>query len=74
MVAANLGLRAEALPLMNLFDAVLKREIRLLFLKDNQATLRIITMGKNQLCDMYSEPIESMFIGFLRWCESSLLI
>ena len=42
MVAADLALRTEALPLMTLFDAILKREIRLLFLEDNQATLRII--------------------------------
>ena len=48
MVAADLGLRTEALPLMTLFDAVLKRQIRCLFLEDNQATLRIITTGKNQ--------------------------
>ena len=49
MVAADLGLRTEALPLMTLFDAILKRELRLLFLEDNQATLRIITTGKNQV-------------------------
>ena len=33
---------------MILFDAVLKRQIRCLFLEDNQATLRIITTGQNQ--------------------------
>ena len=49
MVAADLGLRTEALPLMMLFDTILKREIRLLFLEDNRATLRIITTGKNQV-------------------------
>ena len=48
MVAADLGLRTEALPLMTLFDAVLKRQIRRAFLEDSQATLRIITTGKNQ--------------------------
>ena len=48
MVAGDLGLRTEAFPLMTLFDAVLKREIRLLFLEDNQATLIIITTGKNR--------------------------
>ena len=49
MVAADLGLRTEALPLMTLFDAILKREIRLLFLEDSPAALRIITTGKNQV-------------------------
>ena len=48
MVAADLGLRTEALALMTLFNAILKREIRLLFLEDNQSTLRIIMTGKNQ--------------------------
>ena len=46
MVAADLGLRTEALPLMTLFDAVLKRQIRCLLLEDHQATLRIVTTGK----------------------------
>ena len=49
MVAADLGLRTEALHLMILFDAILKREVRLLILEDNQTTLRIITTGKNQV-------------------------
>ena len=49
MVAADLGLRTEALPLMILFDAILKREIRLLFLEDSQASLRMITTGNNQV-------------------------
>ena len=49
MVAADLGLRTEALPLITLFDAMLEREIRLLFLEDNQATLRIMTIAKNQV-------------------------
>ena len=47
MVAADLGLRTAALPLMTLFDAALKRQIRCLFLEDSQATLRMITIGKN---------------------------
>jgi hypothetical protein len=48
MIAADLGLRTEALPMMTLFDQVLKRSIRCLFLEDNQATLRIIATGKYQ--------------------------
>ena len=48
IIAADLGVRTEAMPLMTLFDKILKREIRCLFLEDNQATLRIITTGKTQ--------------------------
>lgn len=48
MVAADFGLRTEALPLMTLYDAFLKRETRCLFLEDNQSTLRSITTGKHQ--------------------------
>ena len=40
MVTADIGLRAEALPLMTLFDAMSKRQIICSFLQDNQATLR----------------------------------
>ena len=36
MVAADLGFRTEAPPLMTLFDAVLKRHIRCLFLEDTK--------------------------------------
>ena len=49
MVAVDLGLRTEALPLITLFSVVLKREIRLLLLEDNQANLRIIITGENQV-------------------------
>ena len=48
MVAADLGFRTEALPLMILFVAVLKRQIRCLFFEDHQAMLRIVTTGKHQ--------------------------
>ena len=48
MVAADLGLRTEALPFMTLFDNIFKREMKCLFLEDNQATLRIIQTGKHQ--------------------------
>ena len=46
MVAADLGLRTEAIPLMTLLDQLFQREVRCLFLEDNQSTLRNITTGK----------------------------
>ena len=48
MAAADLGLRAEAIPLMTLFDNIYRREMRCLFLEDNQSTLKNIMSGKHQ--------------------------
>ena len=46
MVAADLGLRTEALPLTTLLDQFFRRDVRCLFLEDNQSTLRNIMTGK----------------------------
>ena len=48
MVAADLGLRTEALPLLTLLDELFQREVRCLFLEDNQSTLTNIRTGKHQ--------------------------
>ena len=48
MVAADVGLRTEALPLLTLLDKLFQREVRCLFLEDNQSTLRNIITGNNQ--------------------------
>ena len=48
MIAADLGLRTEASPMTTLFDPVLKRSIRCLFLEDNQATLNISELATCQ--------------------------
>ena len=49
-VAADLGLRTEALPLMTLLDRIFRREVRCLFLEDNQSTLRNIQASSPQAC------------------------
>ena len=47
MVAADVGLWTEALPLMTLYDQLYLREMRTIFLEDNQSTLRNIMTGKH---------------------------
>ena len=47
IVAANLAIRTEGLPALQLWDMVLERETILKFQEDNQATIQILTTGKN---------------------------
>ena len=46
-MAANLAVRTEGLPALDLWGKVLGRDIPLLFKEDNQATIQIIKNGRN---------------------------
>ena len=42
IVAADLAIRTEGLPALQLWDMVLERPVKLLFQEDNQATIQIL--------------------------------
>ena len=42
IVAADLAIRTEGLPALQLWDLVLERPVKLLFQEDNQATIQIL--------------------------------
>ena len=46
VVAADLAIRTEGLPALQLWDMVLERPVRLLFQEDNQATIQILKTQK----------------------------
>ena len=46
-MAADLAVRTEGLPALQLWEAVLERKVTLLFQEDNAAAIRIIETGKN---------------------------
>ena len=47
IVAANLALRAEGLPALQLWDTILNRKVKIQVFEDNQATLQIMKSGKS---------------------------
>ena len=47
IVAADLAIRTEGLPALQLWDMVLQRPVRLLFQEDNQATIQILKTQKS---------------------------
>jgi hypothetical protein len=47
MIAAELALRKEGLPILDLLDVILNRKVHTDFLEDNQATIRMLESGKN---------------------------
>ena len=47
IVAADLAIRTEGLPALQLWDMVLQRPVKLLFHEDNQATIQILKTQKN---------------------------
>ena len=47
IVAADIAVRTEGLPALQLWEAVLERKVTLLFQEDNAAAIRIIETGKN---------------------------
>ncbi len=47
IVAADLAVRAEGLPALDLWEATLGRKVPLTFEEDNQAAIRIIETGKS---------------------------
>ena len=47
IVAADLAVRTEGLPALQLWDMVLERPTKLVFQEDNQATIRILKTQKN---------------------------
>ena len=47
IVAADLAIRTEGLPALQLWDMVLGRPVKLLFQEDNQATIQILKTQKN---------------------------
>ena len=49
IVAADLAVRTEGLPALQLWEAVLERKVTLLFQEDNAAAIRIIETGKNPM-------------------------
>lgn len=48
IIAAEIALRTEGLPMMSLVDYVLKRPIRMNFYEDNQSAIKIIETGYSQ--------------------------
>lgn len=83
IVAADLGLRTEALPFLTLLDSLFHIIVRCLFLEDNQSTLRNVTTGANQSlrhmnrthrvnCHSISETCREQPIYFGA-CESHLM-
>jgi hypothetical protein len=47
IVAADLAIRTEGLPALQLWDVVLQRSVKLKFQEDNQATIQILKTSKN---------------------------
>ena len=47
IIAAELGLRQEGLPALDLLDVILDRTVTIKFYEDNQATIRMLESGKN---------------------------
>jgi hypothetical protein len=47
IIAAELGLRQEGLPALDLLDTILDRTVTIKFYEDNQATIRMLESGKN---------------------------
>ena len=47
IIAAALAIRTEGMPSLILFDTILERDVKLEFLEDNQAAMRILETGKN---------------------------
>ena len=47
IVAADVALRTEGLPALQLWDLVFKRKVKVIFMEDNQATMRILQTGRN---------------------------
>ena len=47
IVAADLAIRTEGLPALQLWDMVLERSVKLKFQEDNQATIQILKTAKN---------------------------
>ena len=47
IVAADLAIRTQGLPALQLWDMVLERLLRLLFQEGNQATIQILKIQKN---------------------------
>ena len=49
IVAADLAIRTEGLPALQLWDMVLERPVRLLFQEDSQATVQTSKAQKNHI-------------------------
>ena len=47
IVAADLAIRTEGLPALQLWDMVLERPVRLLFQEENHATIQFLKIQKN---------------------------
>ena len=47
IVAADLAIRTEALPALQLWNMVLERPMKLVFQEDNQATIQILKVQRN---------------------------
>ena len=47
IVAADLAIRTEGLPALQLWDMVLERSVKLKFQEDNQAIIQILKTSKN---------------------------
>ena len=47
IVAADVALRSEGLPALQLWDKVFNRATKIIFMEDNQATMRILQTGRN---------------------------
>ena len=48
IISAELALRTEGIPALDLWEVLLGREVELTLLEDNQATIKIIENGKFQ--------------------------
>ena len=47
MVAADLAVRAEGLPCLDIWDTLTGRKVKLVLKEDNESAMRVIQTGKN---------------------------
>ena len=55
IVAADLAIRTEGLPALQLWDMVLERPMKLVFQENNQATIQILKIQRTQHYESYSQ-------------------
>ena len=74
IVAADLAIRTEGLPALQLWDMVLKRPVKLLFQEDNQATTQILKIHKNPTLTHLSTSVPKLSLiplnGMQLWNRS----
>jgi hypothetical protein len=73
LVAADTGVRREGLPAISLWETLLGKKVKVIFMEDNSAAIRVMETGKNPTMSHMSRT-HGVSVKFLHECLSNGLI